>query len=256
MYKWPENKKKFIYEILNDKNPVSYFENNICQSSGIKVLLFDGLGNTDLAKKNIEMSFGKYSIVNLGNYNKTIVLYDNLWKRQENGIVAIKVGHCINFDSNIVSVLLKQLTDPQKENEELLSFMKFIKNKNITVSCSPYLFENSLNRSGMRNQQKAYKALLYYFNFLRLSEAGVNNILNNVHLNEEDYILADKAWHEMKDLRENHIEIEKRAKSIYCFLIKMFSIYFGCKKSSSNKLFQLTEFINEKLGVYYEEKIL
>lgn len=256
MYKWPENKKKFVYEILNAKNPISYFENNICEASGIKVLLFDGLANTDLDKKNIEMNFGKYSILSLGDYNKTIVLNDDLWKNQENGIMAIKVGQCINFDSNIVSILLKQFTDSQKENKELLSLMNYIKKKNITVSCSPYLFEDSLNRNGMKNQQKAYMTLLYYFIFLRISEDELNSKLSNIEPSIEDYILADEAWHEMKDLRENYIEIEKRVKSIYCFLIKMFSIYFASKKGSSNKLLQLAEFINEKLGVYFESGML
>jgi hypothetical protein len=256
MYKWPENKKKFIYEILNVNNPISYFENNICEASGVMVLLFDGMGNTDFAKENLEICLGQYSIVNLGDYNKTIVLDDTLWKKQENGKMVIKIGQCINFDSNIVSMLLKQFTDPKIEKQEFLSLIKYIKKKNITVSCSPYLFEDSLNRNGMKNEQKAYMTLLYYFIFLRLGEDEVSNMLINIQPNEEDYILADQVWHEMTSLRKNYIKIEKRAKAIYCFLMKMFSIYFGCKKSSINKLFQLAEFINEKLGVYYEYGML
>jgi len=85
MFKWPETKKKFIKEVLSVKNPVSYFEDNICEASGIKILLFDGSWNTDFAKTDIERSFGTYSIVNLADYNKTIVLDDNLWKEQEKG---------------------------------------------------------------------------------------------------------------------------------------------------------------------------
>jgi len=142
--------------------------------------------------------------------------------------------------------------DSQNENQELLFLMKYIKKKNITVSGSPYLLENSLNRSGMKNQQKAYKALLYFFTYLRINEEEISSELNDIQPNEEDYILADKAWHQMRDLRDNYINLEKRVKSIYCFLIKMFSIYYGTKKSSSHKLFELTVFINEKLGFYYE----
>lgn len=250
MYKWPQSKKDFVKGLFVANNPITYFRNNISETSEMKVLLFDGQGNSDFARSNIETSFGKYSIVNLGDYSKTIVLDNKSWNKLINGSTFVEIGQCLNFDSNIISLLPRLFRGLNNENPDLLLLMRYIKNKNISVSCSPYLFEDSLNRSGMKNREKAYMTLLYYFIFNRLSKNEFNSDLKYFQPNIEDYTLADQVWREMIDLRTNYITQEKRAMSIYCFLLKIYSINFGSKKSTNSKMLQLTKFINEQLGMY------
>lgn len=255
-YQWPENKKNFVKGLFMASNPITYFETNTNETSGIKVLLFDGQGDTYFARNNIEINLGKYSIINLGDYNKAIILDEKAWNKPREGLVAVKVGQCLNFDSNIISLLPKLFRDSNNRDQELLTLMKYIKQKNVSVNCSPYLFEDSLNRSGMKNNEKAYVTLLYYSIFNRLSENELNDDLEYFRPDSEDYFSADQVWHEMINLRYNFTKREKRAKSIYCFLLKVYSINFATKKNANSKMLQLTGFINEQLGAYFEYGML
>ncbi|BCJ92886.1 hypothetical protein acsn021_04550 [Anaerocolumna cellulosilytica] len=81
MYQWPAEVKEIIGSILYTKKPISVYEKYLFSPfiSKINVILFDCNGNTDFENVNNEIQINKYSIVNLGDYNKTILLDSKMW---------------------------------------------------------------------------------------------------------------------------------------------------------------------------------
>ncbi|MDF2589020.1 MAG: hypothetical protein K0S41_2861 [Anaerocolumna sp.] len=79
MYQWPAKDKEIIGSILYARNPISKYEKYLFSPfiSKIKIILFDG--NTNFAKVNNETKLNKYSIINLGDYNKTVLLDSKIW---------------------------------------------------------------------------------------------------------------------------------------------------------------------------------
>lgn len=52
---------------------------------------------------------------------------------------------------------------------DFLNFLIYIKENDLDLNISPYLLEDSLNSSGMKNEARAYECLLSFFSFSNLS---------------------------------------------------------------------------------------
>lgn len=255
MYQWPAEVKEIIGSILYTKNPISEYEKYLFSPfiSRINVILFDGNGNTDFEKVNNEIQINKYSIVNLGDYNKTILLDSKMWNSAKKELL-IRHAPSINLDSNIISMLQKQFQSDQIIDQDFFDLLIHIKQNNLKLNSSPYLLEDSLNSSGMKNEEKAYLSLLRFFTFDRITLNDLHSL--SFQSDIRDYTYSDAAWNQMKEMRLTQKEDEKRAKSIYCLLIKVFIIAFSTKESPKNKLAQLIDFTNKQLGVYFENGII
>lgn len=255
MYQWPAEVKEIIGSILYARNPISEYEKYLFSPfiSKINVILFDGNGNTDFEKVNNEIKFNKYSIVNLGDYNKTLLLDSKMWNSAKKELL-IRHAPSINLDSNIISMLQKQFQSNQIIDQDFFNLLIHIKQNNIRLNSSPYLLEDSLNSSGMKNEKKAYLSLLRFFTFDRITLNDLHSL--SFQSDISDYTYSDAAWNQMKEIRLTQKENEKRAKSIYCLLIKIYIIAFSTNKSSKNKLAQLIDFTNKQLGAYFENGII
>jgi len=146
-------------------------------------------------------------------------------------------------------MLPKIIKDKPLDND-LFSFLEFIKTNNLNLNLLPYLLEDSLNSTGMGNEASVYECLLSFFTFKRLSLTELNSL--PMTPDTEDYLFADNAWSQMKHSRFHERNEEKRVRCIYCFLLKVYSIKFQNKKSPEKKILELINFINTELGVYLE----
>ena len=254
MYMWPENIKQIIAEVLHAKNPIVCLEKfkHYEPANKITFLLFDGNQTTNFRSMVHNYNLSKYSIVNLGDYaNTTIVTTSMLLDTKE--FTAIKTAYSVNIDSNIASMLPRILKN-RPIDPDFLNFLIYIKETDLDLNISPYLLEDSLNSSGMKNEARAYECLLSFFCFSNLSLQQLSSLPCVPDIIAYNH--ADDAWSQMKHSRFYERNDEKRVRSIYCFLLKIYIIEFCSKKSPRSKLIELVDFINTTLGIYLEFGLL
>lgn len=254
MYMWPNEIKEIVAEVLHAKNPrvclekFKYYE----PANKITFLLFDGNPTNNFHSMIHKYNLSKYRIVNLGDYANTIILTTSMLLSTQK-LTAIKTAYVINIDSNIAS-MLPQILKNKPIDPDFLNFLIYIKETDLMLNLSPYLLEDSLNSSGMKNEALAYECLLSFFCFSNLSLQQLYSLPCIPDINAYNH--ADDAWFQMKHSRFYERNNEKRARSIYCFLLKIYTIEFCSKKSPRNKLIELVNFINTTLGIYLESGLL
>ena len=254
MYIWPKEIQQIIAEVLHAQNPITCLEKfkNYEPAKKITFLLFDGNQTTNFQYITHDYNLSKYRIVNLGNYANTAIITTSMLL-DKNDLTAIKTAYSVNIDSNIVS-MLPQLLKNKPITPDFLNFLVYIKKNNLDLNISPYLLEDSLNSSGMKNEARAYECLLSFFSFSDLSLQQLYSLPISPDVIAFNH--ADDAWSQMKYSRFYERNDEKRVRSIYCFLLKVYIIEFGSKKSSRKKLIELVDFINTNLGIYLESGLL
>ena len=254
MYIWPKEIQQIIAEVLHAQNPITCLEKfkNYEPAKKITFLLFDGNQTTNFQYITHDYNLSKYRIVNLGNYANTAIITTSMLL-DKNDLTAIKTAYSVNIDSNIVS-MLPQLLKNKPITPDFLNFLVYIKKNNLDLNISPYLLEDSLNSSGMKNEARAYECLLSFFSFSDLSLQQLYSLPISPDVIAFNH--ADDAWSQMKYSRFYERNDEKRVHSIYCFLLKVYIIEFGSKKSSRKKLIELVDFINTNLGIYLESGLL
>ena len=254
MYMWPEDIKQIIVEVLYAKNPIVCLEKfkHYEPANKITFLLFDGNQTTNFRSIIHNYNLSKYSIANLGDYaNTAIVTTTMLLDAKE--LTAIKTAYSVNIDSNIASMLPRILKN-KPIDPDFLNFLIYIKENDLALNISPYLLEDSLNSSGMKNEARAYECLLSFFSFSNLSLQQLYSLPCVPDIIAYNH--ADDAWSQMKYSRFYERNDEKRVRSIYCFLLKIYIIEFCSKKNPRNKLCELVDFINTTLGIYLESGLL
>lgn len=254
MYIWPKEIQQIVAEVIHAKNPISCLERfkHYEPAKKITFLLFDGNQTTNFRHIIHDYNLSKYSIVNLGNYANTAIITTHMLLDKKD-IHAIKTVYSVNIDSNIAS-MLPMILKSKTIDPDFLNFLIYIKEKNLDLNIFPYSLEDSLNSSGMKNEARAYECLLSFFSFSDLSLQQLYSLPCSPDINAYNH--ADDAWVQMKYSRFYKKNDEKRVRSIYCFLLKIYIIEFCSKKSPRNKLIELVDFINTSLGIYLEFGLL
>ena len=251
MDNWDKQICNFASMVINSKNPVDTYRSNrdiVIKYKPI-VLLFDG--KQSVITNNMfykECKNGTYQIKPIANYQNLGVLNLGIFSSSDSQI--LQIASFVNLDSNIVSLLPKYFKKENNQNfADLADLIEYIINEKLNISSIPYFLEDSLNSSGMKNDEKVYKSTLYYCVLRRLS-GGISTTDRFPISN--DYIDADEIFRLMKSTRRNEIDFEKRAKTLYCFLLKMYILKFSSKKNAPYKTEQLLDFCNNELGIYLE----
>lgn len=251
MNNWDKQIYNFAAAVISSTDPVNTFLSNrdiVIKYKPI-VLLFDG---KQIEKKNNtffeEYKNDTYQIKPIANYQNLGVLNLGIFSSSDSQI--LQIASFVNLDSNIVSLLPKYFKKENNQNfANLADLIEYIINEKLNISSIPYFLEDSLNSSGMKNDEKVYKSTLYYCVLRRLS-GGI--LTTDRFPISNDYIDADEIFRLMKSTRRNEIDFEKRAKTLYCFLLKMYILKFSSKKNAPYKTEQLLDFCNNELGIYLE----
>lgn len=234
MYMWPKEIQQIIAEVLHAKNPISCLEKfkNYEPAKKITFLLFDGNQTTNFRHIIHDYSLSKYSIVNLGNYANTAIITTSMLLDKK---TAIKTAYSVNIDSNIASMLPRILKN-KPIDPDFFNFLIYIKENDLDLNISPYLLEDSLNSSGMKNKAHAYECLLSFFSFSNLSLQQLYSLPCSPDIIAYNH--ADDAWSQMKHSRFYEKNDEKRVRSIYCFLLKVYIIEFCSKKKPKKQAYR------------------
>ena len=212
MYMWPKEIQQIIAEVFHAKNPISSLEKfkNYEPAKKITFLLFDGNQTTNFRHIIHDYSLSKYSIVNLGNYANTAIITTSMLLDKKN-ITAIKTAYSVNIDSNIAS-MLPRILKSKPIDPDFFNFLIYIKENDLDLNISPYLLEDSLNSSGMKNEARAYECLLSFFSFSNLSLQQLYSLPCSPDIIAYNH--ADDAWSQMKYSRFYEKNDEKRVRSI------------------------------------------
>ena len=251
MNNWDKQIYNFAAAVISSTDPVNTFLSNrdiVIKYKPI-VLLFDV---KQIEKKNNtffeEYKNDTYQIKPIANYQNLGVLNLGIFSSSDSQM--LQIASFVNLDSNIVSLLPKYFKKENNQNfANLADLIEYIINEKLNISSIPYFLEDSLNSSGMKNDEKVYKSTLYYCVLRRLS-GGI--LTTDRFPISNDYIDADEIFRLMKSTRRNEIDFEKRAKTLYCFLLKMYILKFSSKKNAPYKTEQLLDFCNNELGIYLE----
>ncbi|MBC1400385.1 hypothetical protein HB836_02160 [Listeria booriae] len=217
---------------------------------GAKFLIFD-IGESQFQPICGEREFGKYSIVELGNYKNTIVLEKNAVIKRNNYI--LKVGQCVDLDSNVIGSW-KNMVMYQKNDSDLLDMLLFIKRMEKQVSCVPYLFESGANSFDIE-KEVVYRNLLAFSILDGIDKSALEK--KEFITDSLAYGLADDRWNELIKLEEEiKAEPIDRYEFIYCLLLKAFYIKHSSKKSMDHKILQLLNSINNELFSYWENEMI
>lgn len=240
MYMWPKEIQQIIAEVLHAKNPIFCLEKfkNYEPAKKITFLLFDGNQTTNFRHIIHDYSLSKYSIVNLGNYANTAIITTSMLLDKKN-ISAIKTAYSVNIDSNIAS-MLPRILKSKPIDPDFFNFLIYIKENDLDLNISPYLLEDSLNSSGMKNEARAYECLLSFFSFSNLSLQQLYSLPCSPDIIAYNH--ADDAWSQMKYSRFYEKNDEKRVRSIYCFLLKVYIIEFCSKKRPKKQAYRTGRF--------------
>lgn len=188
-----------------------------------------------------------YSIFEFMKYENTILL------PMQGDKINIIADATIDLDSNIMSML--RGSQYSLQNQDFLDFAEFISRNQIQLNAIPYFLEASMNTSAMKDLESVRKCLVNYFCFSRM--CNENKFYSEYMPQLEDEYRANIAFQEMLCNRKNIRNDENgRINAIRCFLLKIYIIEFSSKKSAENKLLQLMEFVNNELGLYWENGVL
>lgn len=256
----PKEKEPALYAILTEPNPIAVYQKYYHCLSDCNIVLFDGKKDTNISQHCIDKAIGNYYIMGIGNYRNAVILNKQFWEAAATNRAKqapVKIGFCIDFDSNIMSYLPKALKDG-RQDDDFCKLLWYIKSNYYALTCLPYSIEDSLNKKGMKSTEKVYQALLYFYAFSRLTidplgEQDFKNLALDIDI--EDYQQADDTWNEMIRLREHERDKEKRTKSIYCLLLETMILKHGVKKPYKKKMETMIRFVNEQLGVYLENAL-
>lgn len=242
--------KNSMKQVLFSHNPITAYKNS--ELKNCTYALFDA-NSTNFENYFEEKKFGKYQIIGLSNYKKTIVLNNSVLEDLENNNEnsKIKVAHCINFDSNVASLINKlfNLNNYTIDND-FYEFLLYIKENGIQTTIMPYMMECE-NNNKISHPTIVYQTILSFFMFDSMSIGQLTEQnFSNLKPSSEDYFFADKAWHELKVNCDS--KIFDRYLVIYCLLCKTCLIKFTNKKSYIHKVSMLVEFINKELYCYLE----
>ncbi|AKL93086.1 hypothetical protein [Staphylococcus capitis] len=179
-----------------------------------------------------------YYIVEIANYDNLIIIDNDII----NGNELIKIGQCIDFDSNVMSYLRNLIIDNEYE-EDFFNILSKIKRSKQQVSCVPYLLENGNNIHRI-NKVKSYETLQSFSIFDRISEFDFENRNFSRYFNDSEVILdTDDRYYHMMNIQDSNI---LKFQAIYLLVLMAFFIKNSSKRSAENKIVYLIQnFIKE-----------
>lgn len=168
---------------------------------------------------------------------------------------------CVELDTQAVSYLKSMFKscDEIYIPEDKKELFYYLTSPDVNYSSLPYMIENA-SKITNDNFEEVYLNLKSYemfknFNFREYIDNGYK-----IFKNEESTMMinTDEMYNTIKSKKffDNMKDYYDMQENTYCLLMKAISIEFQySKKSISNKMKMLSDFVNEKLGVFCEREM-
>jgi len=240
--------RKLISEILNSENVIGKcYELEILKRNW-KLLLFDS-GVDNLALYEFNKKFGKYEICGMGDYNHCFIINRDMLIKQEN--VPLAFSTCVNFDSNVSSYISSMFFKNRQDND-LVNMIQYIRSKNFQTTCQHYAFEVSLNLYPVK-EDAIYNTLYADSMLAEMSDEQIEKRdFTPFVLPEDAYQKIYKGLQYIKNDKGKDYELFD---SIYAMLLKAFIIKSGGKKENRKKIEDFLDFVINNVGCYLENEV-
>ena len=240
--------RKLISEILNSENVIGKcYELEILKRNW-KLLLFDS-GVDNLVLYEFNKKFGKYEICGMGDYNHCFIINRDMLIKQEN--VPLTFSTCVNFDSNVSSYISSMFFKNRQDND-LVNMIQYIRSKNFQTTCQHYAFEVSLNLYPVK-EDAIYNTLYADSMLAEMSDEQIEKRdFTPFVLPEDAYQKIYKGLQYIKNDKGKDYELFD---SIYAMLLKAFIIKSGGKKENRKKIEDFLDFVINNVGCYLENEV-
>ncbi|WP_106461442.1 hypothetical protein [Anaerococcus sp. Marseille-P3915] len=232
-----EDKLASLFEAENIYDVCRIFDGYFYKKSNCRIMI-SGYGSFQKPSPDKNMVINGYSITGFTNYDQVFYL-DSRYKSKVDKL--IKSNKTINFDMNILSNL-KKLVKSNYENDKLLEYFNYIKEKNYNVSMVATLYEKA--EHVIPNE--------IWMNYV-LSFAKYDSIDKVTYCNLKNEYLSEKYYIWAKDIYD--LEVDNQDNILYnlivCLLAKSFILRVK-KDSIKNKIIELLDFSLNVLRVYPE----
>ena len=203
-----------------------------------------------------------FAVINLGCEDNLYAVNKSIYEEMlRTGKAYFKIDTCIELDTQAVSYLKNVFReyDEKPDCEGIKDLVDYLQKNNVNYSCMPYLLENAGKKDSI-DPIECYKniksyVLLKAFNCekMKQNEECVYDKTEEEILIETDILYNDFLSDRFVQGQSDLYEIQK---IIYVLLMKAICIEFAnSKRSAKNKMMDLVDFVNEKLGILLEREL-
>lgn len=251
-----------MFECDGFKEEFEYFITHLNELKNCSFIIYSDENGQEFPAVLKEDLNSDFEVIEAGCSSKFYVLDSAVCEDMINkGVAEYNLDICIELDTQVVSYLKNIFRGLSEINipTDKMKLFSYLGRKDVNYSSLPYLFENA-QKIDLSNFQECYLTLKSYemfkdFDFKRYIDK------NEIHFATDEsnmLINVDNTFNMLKSRTyfENMIDLYDMQKNIYCLLMKAIGIeILNSKKSATNKMKMLIEFVNSELGIFCEREM-
>ena len=203
----------------------------------------------------------EFAVINLGCENKYYAMNKSIYEEMlVTGKSDYNIDVCVDLDTQAVSYMKNVFKEYNQKIDysNIEDLVHYLQLPNVNYSCLPYLVENAAKKDSINTIEvyKNIKSIMLFkaFNYHKLLQKE-----NCVYDKSETDIQIDTDLLYNGFLSDRFMEycsaFSEVQKMVYILLMKSICIEFtNPKRSAKNKMLDLLDFMNEKLGAFMERE--
>lgn len=263
--KIPENVRIAIYEMFLCSNLTEHFacyQRFYEELKECTFVVFSENEGSQLPKPLCTNYDNEFAIINIGCANHYYAINRQIYAEMiRTGKSDYYIDVCVELDTQAVSFLKNIFVEYNQvpDCNKMQKLIQYLQLTDVSYSCFPYVVENAAKK-GVVNKIECYRNIKSFMLFNAFNyDAFLRYERCEYKRQEEDIQLeTDGLYNKMfsKKFIKDFEEFYRMQKTLYVLLIKTICIEFAnAKKSPHNKLMELIDFVNEKLGVFTEREL-
>ena len=203
----------------------------------------------------------EFAVINLGCDSKCYAMNKSIYEEMlATGKSNYNIDVCVDLDTQAVSYMKNIFKEYNQKIDysNIEDLVHYLQLPNVNYSCFPYLVENAAKKDSINiiEVYKNIKSIMLFkaFNYHRLLQ-NKNCVYDKSEADiqiDTDLLYNDFHSDRFMECCSAFSEVQKM---VYILLMKSICIEFtNSKRSAKNKMLDLLDFMNEKLGVFMERE--
>lgn len=203
----------------------------------------------------------KFAIINIGYENRYYAVDGQIYEEMfRTGKSDYYIDVCVELDTQAVSYLKNIFVEYNQilDYDKIKELSEYLQLPEVNYSCIPYLVENATKKD--INKIECYENIKSFMLFKSFDHSAFiqNGTCKYVKQEEDIQLDVDYIYNDMfsEKFIQRYEGLFRMQKSLYILLLKAIYIEFiNSKKSARNKIMELFDFVNEKLGFVAEREL-
>lgn len=235
----------FIQEMINCETTIQKMEVfDRWKLDKCRVFLFDE-EKSNFSNIGKSISYGKFNLVGLGDYQKIWVIDENTLNNRDNVLPVAKI---VNYDLNMftyINDLYRGRNVPDREN--LIKFLHEIKTTRLANNISTALMERYTTPIDSKLLAKMIESYVY-FDSIDFEEFQSNS---SQTLEPDKYIWMTEIWDNAETYLNNN-KVIQQYEVVCCYVLKAFILKNTKNLSTEEKIVRFKRYCLEDLCVFLE----